>query len=57
MYPENFEDDLIVRLEIHLNIIDEELIEENINEFSSIKQGDYRDAITHIYGTINEETN
>jgi len=57
MYPENFEDELIVRLEIHLNIIDEELIEENINEFSSIKQGDYRDAITHIYGTINEETN
>ena len=57
MYPEFFEDDLIVNLEIHLNIIDEELIKENINEFSSIKQGNYRDAITHIYGTINEETN
>ena len=57
MYPENYEDDLFVRLEINLNIIDEELIEENINEFSSIKQGNYRDAITHIYGTINEETN
>ena len=26
MFPENFEDDLIVRLEVHLNIIDEELI-------------------------------
>ena len=57
MYPEKFKDELIVRLEIHLNIIDEELIEENMYEFSSIKQGDYRDAITHIYGTINEETN
>ena len=57
MYPENIKDELIVRLEIHLNIIDEDLIEENINKFSSIKQGDYRDAITHIYGTINEETN
>jgi len=57
MYPENYEDDLFVRLEINLNIIDKELIEENINEFSSIKQGNYRDAITHIYGTINEETN
>ena len=57
MYPEKCKDELIVRLEINLNIIDEELIEENINEFSSIKQGNYRDAITHIYGTISEETN
>ena len=56
MYPENFKDDLYVRLEINLNIIDKELIDENINEFSSIKQSNYRDAITHIYGTISEET-
>ena len=56
MYPDILKDDLIVRLEINLNIIDEELIKENINEFSSIKQGNYRDAITHIYGTIHEET-
>ena len=51
----NFMRELKVILEINLKTIDEELMEENIKKFSYIKQGNYRDAITHIFGTIDEE--
>ena len=56
MYKSNLEDDFILRLEMPLDFIDEKSkIEENIKKFNIINQGNYRDAITHIFGTINEE--
>ena len=56
MYKSNLEDDLILRLEMSLDFIDEKsMIEENIRKFNFINQGNYRDAITHIFGTISEE--
>ena len=56
MYKSNIEDDLILRLEMALDYIDDKSkIEENIKKFTVINQGNYRDAITHIFGTISEE--
>ena len=56
MYKSKIEDYLILRLEMSLDFIDEKSkIEENIKKFNIINQGNYRDAITHIFGTINEE--
>ena len=54
MYPKNIEDDLDIGLEMNLGIIDEN--EEKIGKLSKMKQGDYRDGITHVFGTFNEET-
>ena len=54
MYPKNIEDDLDIGLEMNLGIIDEN--EENMGKISKMNQGDYRDGITHVFGTINEET-
>ena len=56
MYPTKIEDELVVSLEMSLGIVDEKPITENkIGKFLGIKQGNYRDAITHIFGTINNE--
>jgi hypothetical protein len=54
MYPKNIEDDLDIGLEMNLGIIDEN--EEYMGKISKMRQGDYRDGITHVFGTINEET-
>ena len=57
MYPVKIEDELIVSLEMSLGIVDEKPITENkIGKFLGMKQGNYRDAVTHIFGTINQET-
>ena len=56
MYKSQLEDDFILRLEMPLDFIDERSkIEENIKKFNIVNQDNYRDAITHIFGTINEE--
>ena len=56
MYPSKIENELVVSLEMNLGIIDEKPIrEKKIGKFLGIKQGNYRDAITHIFGTINKE--
>ena len=57
MYPSKIDDELIVSLEMSLGIVDEKPIKENkIGKFLGIKQGNYRDGVTHIFGTINQET-
>ena len=57
MYPKNLEEILILSLDMNLGIIDDKSkIKENIEKFSFIEQGNYRDAITHIFGTINKES-
>ena len=53
---QNTENSFFLKLELNLGVIDNrENIEENIKEFTFINQGDYRDSITHIFGTISEE--
>ena len=57
MYPKNLEEILVISLEMKLGIIDDKSkIEENFEKFSIVKQGNHRDAVTHIFGTINNET-
>ena len=58
MYPTRIGDDLLVSLEMNLGIVDEKPIKENlIGKFLGYKQGNYRDGVTHIFGTYNEESN
>ena len=57
MYPKNLEEILVISLEMKLGIIDDNSkIEENYEKFSMVKQGNHRDAVTHIFGTINNES-
>ena len=57
MYPSKIEDELIVSLEMSLGIVDDKPItEKKLGKFLGIKQGNYRDSVTHIFGTINQET-
>ena len=55
MYPQKIENELFIFLEMTLGIIDERLVE-NANKFSLVAQGNYRDTVTHIFGTMNHET-
>ena len=54
MYPKIIEDDLEISLEMNLVLVDEN--KENKGTNSKMKQDNYIDSITHIFGTINEET-
>ena len=57
MYPTKIEDDLIVSLEMNLGLVDEKPITENkLGQHLGMKQGNYRDSATHIFGTISQET-
>ena len=55
LYPKKIEEKLSVGLEIALKILDEEKLEKRgISKY--MKSSYFRDAVTHIFGTINEET-
>ena len=57
MYPQKIEDELYIYLEISLGIIeDHSKIEEDLKKFSITDQGNYRDAITHIFGTLDNDS-
>ena len=55
LYPQKLEKDLSVGLEISLKILDEKRLEERILP-RYIKDSYFRDAITHVFGTVDEET-
>jgi len=56
MYPTKLEEDLKVTLEMTLGLIDESVItNKKVGKFLGLKEKNYRDAITHIFGTINPE--
>ena len=55
LYPIKLEDNLYVGLEISLKILDEEKLEK-IGISKYMKDSYFRDSITHIFGTKNEET-
>ena len=57
MYPRNLEEILVISLEMKLGIIDDKSkIEADLEKFSILKQGNHRDAVTHIFGTKNNES-
>ena len=52
MYPKKIEDDLIVTLEMTLGLVDESPIKnKKIGKFMGLKEKNYKDAITHVFGT------
>ena len=56
MYPTFIENSLNISLEMNLGIVDEKPIKlRQIGKFKEIKEKFYRDAITHIFGTINSK--
>jgi hypothetical protein len=56
MYPIKIGDNLLVSLEMKLGIVDEKPLEENlVGKLLGFKQGNYVDAVTHIFGTYQEE--
>ena len=57
MFPAKIEDDLIVTLEMTLGLIDKTpFLRRKIGKLLGLKQKNYRDAITHIFGTIDPQS-
>ena len=55
LYPKSIEENLSVGLEISLKILDEEKLEKRgITKY--IKASYFRDAVTHVFGTVDKET-
>jgi len=56
LYPTKLEESLSVGLEVSLKILDESKLEKrNLPRY--IKDSYFRDAITHVFGTVDEKTN
>ena len=56
MCPSSVENDLNISLELNLGIVDEKPIKQRqIGKLKEIKEKFYRDAITHIFGTVNSK--
>ena len=55
LYPKKIEENLSIGLEISLKILDEEKLErEGITKY--LKDSYFRDAVTHIFGTLDQES-
>ena len=56
LYPQKLEKSLSVGLEISLKLLDEKKLEKRAS-MKYIKDSYFRDAITHVFGTVDEKTN
>ena len=57
MYPTKLQEDLLVTLEMSLGLVDESPIKnQKIGKFLGLKEKNYRDAITHVFGTVDPKT-
>ena len=57
MFPSKLENDLLVSLEMTLGLVDESPITKNkIGKFLGLKEKNYRDAITHVFGTLDPQS-
>ena len=57
MYPKNLEETLEISLDMELKIIDKTPIKEKkLGKLEGLKETFYKDAITHVFGTISEKT-
>ena len=58
MYPSKLEQNLVISLEMKLGFVDEKPIEEKkVGKLGGLKEEFYRDAVTHVFGTISKKTN
>jgi len=57
MYPSKLEEDLLVTLEMSLGLVDETPIKnQKLGKFLGLKEKNYRDGITHVFGTLDPQT-
>ena len=57
MFPKNLEEELAISLEMEMKYLDKKKMKESMRAFSGVaKQEKYMDAVTHIFGTINEKS-
>ena len=56
MYPSKLEQSLLICLDMKLGIVDEKA-EKEVGKLEGIKEEFYRDAVTHVFGTISQNTN
>ena len=57
MFPTKLENDLLVTLEMTLGLVDESPItKKKIGKFLGLKEKNYRDAITHVFGTLDPKS-
>ena len=58
LYPSKLENDLVISLEMKLGIIDDKpILQKKVGKLEGIKEEFYRDAVTHVFGTISSKTN
>ena len=56
MYPTELEHNLSVSLEMNLGLVDEKPVKQKlIGKLKEIKEKFYRDAVTHVFGTMNSK--
>ena len=57
MYPNKLEQNLEISLDLKLKIIDDNPIKKKkVGKLEGVKEEFYKDAITHVFGTISEKT-
>ena len=57
LYPNKIENSLNISLEMKLGIVDDKPIKEKkVGKLEGVKQEFYRDAVTHVFGTISSKT-
>ena len=54
MYPIKLEQNLVISLEMKLGILDDK-IKKDLGKLSGVKEEFCKDAVTHIFGTMNQE--
>ena len=58
MYPTKIQDNLVISLDMKLGIVDEIPVKERQKgKLEGIKEEFYRDAVTHVFGTVSQKTN
>ena len=58
LYPSKLENDLQISLEMKLGLIDDKPVKEKkIGKLEGLKEEFYRDAVTHVFGTLSSKTN
>ncbi len=57
LYPNKIEQNLLISLEMKLGLVDENPIEEEkVGKLEGLKEEFYKDAVTHVFGTISRKT-
>ena len=58
LYPSKLENNLVISLEMKLGIVDEKpILQKKVGKLEGIKEEFYRDAVTHVFGTMSAKTN